>query len=519
MFNFQVNNGFLTTRMFVALTVALCVWSILTLTGVAMTGQAPTKEDESVVGENAEEGTLLLEQEYHTHDGDETTGGACYEAIYHEHSGSKSKGKGCYGKAVTHSHMGSAETGGGCYGQSVFHSHSGNSWQGGGCYGQTWYHEHSGNATTGGGCYSKAITHSHEGNESEGGACYATPVYHQHQGVDGTNSPNGCYTRLERINEAKLCGFFVDQGNGMWGCETCGWSIPAAGVPYNKAHAPEDWKHYYRLGCEKTEETVETYVQSCNLQEGQVVGYSLNCGKNEGTVEGYGLSCGKSESDVERYELNCGKSEGQIEEYKRNCGMTTKTVIGYKLVCQMEEKEPPIQQPVKVPAKVPMNKEEVKTDVMYVETKQESEAVDNVLEHVGTQKLPEIEKVQQDTEQQSEVFSQEGNERQLSIAVVVVVFLCLVMLPAYFYFKNTVALYYYDETDHYHSLGRIRFQRTQKGYHVEIGNSIRRKASTDRYRIHTKKSMQKASEKLHLYVRISSQIMKLGLEEYVDFAI
>lgn len=525
MFKFHLYNGSLTGRMFVTLTVAICIWCILTLTGKAME---------------------VSEEPLHVHQGDEVSGGECYEAIYHEHSGSKSSGGGCYGKTVKHAHTGSSDSGGGCYGKSIFHSHTGSSGQGGGCYGNAVTHSHSGSSSQGGGCYGKAIYHTHSGNETEGGACYATPIYHQHQGEDETATPNGCYTKAVVKNVGPVCGIFADLGDETWKCSGCGWVIPSWNVPADRQHWPQVLETRYTLGCGLAEGALEKYTLTCSSGEDTVQGYELSCGKSSGAVEWYQLSCGKNESTVEAFELNCGYSEGQVEEYKRNCGMTGKTIVGYKLVCDLEENVTAenVIQPVKVPMKEEEPVQGAGAEVLEgMETGLEdsTEVLDGMetgLED-GAATLSGTEIVKEDEAQvganeetvpttsmmaQSEPADlqlaklQFGSAKEKSlVAACLIVAVCV--LGIWLYFKKTVALFYYDETNHYHSLGRIRFQHTQKGYHVEIGNGIRKKASTDRYRIRTTKGMQKAVEKQHLYVKISTQIMKLGLEEYVDFAL
>ncbi|MBQ7359954.1 MAG: hypothetical protein IJW63_07665 [Lachnospiraceae bacterium] len=553
MFKFHLYNGTLTVRMFVALTVAICIWSILTLTGEAM---------------------VVSEESHHVHQGDEVSGGVCYEAIYHEHSGSKSSGGGCYGKAVKHAHTGSSNTGGGCYGKSIFHSHTGSSGQGGGCYGSAVTHSHSGSSSQGGGCYGKAIYHSHSGNETEGGACYATPIYHQHQGEDETATPNGCYTKTVVKNVGPVCGIFADLGDETWKCGGCGWVIPNWNVPADRQHWPQVLETRYTLGCGLIEGALERYTLTCSLGEDTVQGYELSCGKSSGTVEWYQLSCGKNESTVEAFELNCGYSEGQVEAYKRNCGMTGKTIVGYKLVCDLEVNvtSEDVIQPVKVPikeeepvqglgtevpdgmktgqedgaevldgmktgqedgAEVPDGAETVKEDGAEVPdgvkigladgaaTLRGAEIVkeDEVQVGASEERVPTTSVMAQSEPTDLQMAKLQLGSVQEKSLVALCLFAAVCVLGIWLYFKKTVALFYYDETNHYHSLGRITFRRTQKGYHVEIGNGIRKKASTDRYRIRTTKNMQKAAEKQHLYVKISTQIMKLGLEEYVDFAL
>lgn len=509
MFNFRLYNGSITIRLFVALTVALCIWSIISLT-------ADAREMEATVP--------------HVHEGDPLLGTGCYaRPIYHEHTGSKKSGGGCYGKTVEHIHSGDSTSGGGCYGECLFHKHSGSSESGTGCYGKAIYHSHTGSAFAGGGCFGKAIYHTHEGGTTSGGACYATPIYHQHEGVEGTNSPNGCYTKAINVNVGKVCGTFVDIGNAQWKCTNCGWTIPEWNLPVDRQHWPQIMETRYYLGCEKTQDTIEGYALSCGLDEDTIEGYETNCGKTTEIVEGYQLSCGKSETSIDGYALNCGMQEGQIEGYKRNCGMTTKTIVGYELSCGMEEGAPeevPEEkleevleelvnengQPVKVPL-ITNQSDEIeilKTEMITTNnTIEDQTTIQTIVEEESRLTDDKEEKLQLGT------FSVLG-KKQFGLTSIFVLILFLVIRM---YISKTVALFYYDEQGNYHSLGRIGFKQNQKGYHIEIGNHIRRKATTDRYRIRTSKQMQKMAEKQHLYVRIQTQVMKLGLEEYVDFAL
>ncbi len=499
MFNFHLYNGSWTTRVFVALTVALCIWSILTMTGNAMD---------------------------HVHEGDEVSGGECYEAVYHEHTGGKSSGKGCYGEAVIHSHTGCSSLGGGCYGQSIFHSHTGSSSQGEGCYGRAVYHSHSGSSSQGGGCYGTALCHTHAGSETEGGACFTVPIYHQHQGIDKAEYPSGCYTQPTVESVGYECGTFVDQGDDTWKCSTCGQVIPSWNLPLSQRHWPFKQVTVYIAGCGKTQETVDGYALSCQVQEGAVEGYSLSCDKS-GHVERYELSCGKSEETVEAYGLGCGFEQGQVEYYRRNCGKTTETIEGYVLSCEIKEREEDQMQPVKVPMETGTmanlvavaSKDKQVVNLLGSEQRQEGEQGTFKTSETMQQTAVGMQGAQTDVDTSKQETELEVSRSADSRLLLVCLLVAVCTLGVWLYFKKTVALFYYDETNHYHSLGRIRFQRTQKGYHVEIGNGIRSKATTDRYRIRATKDMQKASEKQHLYVKISTQIMKLRLEEYVDFAL
>lgn len=263
-----------------------------------------------------------------------------------------------------------------------------------------------------------------------------------------------------------------------------------------------------------TEETVIRYAFSCPLTEDYVEAYGLGCGRESGSVEWYQLSCGKNETSVEGYSLSCGMQDGQILEYKRTCGMSKDDIIGYELSCGMDESTEvvvEVKQPVKVPIKltheteeIPQNKAEqmtgvvtrLESDVLTEEDTLESDKPEEILQEDPNREVPMQEKL------------------LLVIPVLAIVCLCIK-----WYFAKTVALYYYDEANQYHSLGRIGVKRSEQGYHVEIGSSVRRKATTDRYRIRISRAMQRASKDACMFVRISSQVMKLGLKEYVDFAL
>ena len=538
MFNFRLFDGSLTTRLFVALTVALCIFSILTLTLDAreMMPEAQVKEQEESSKDTATEGVVEVAPEMgHIHEGDPVKGTGCYaRPIFHEHTGSKKKGGGCYGKEIIHTHSGDSQNGGGCYGEAIFHTHSGSS-SGGGCYGKPIYHSHTGNSTTGGGCYGNPIFHSHQGDETQGGPCYATPIYHQHEGVEKATYANGCFTQPSLESVGYECGEFFDQGDDTWKCGTCGWVIPSWNLPLSRRHWPFKDVTVYVAGCGKNEQTVEGYALSCILSTETVEGYGLSCGK-AGHVEGYELNCGKSIESVESYALTCGFSEGQVEGYKRNCQMTTETIVGYELSCNILEES----QPVKVPfvtdnAEFGEQKGDSETDLQTdfqegqliftvdlkeMETKEfaankekrEEEITDGDSKEKMDTRTNENALALQELEVQKKTV---GAKKMWTMALVTL--LLGIFLKAYF--SRTLALFYYDEEGQYHSLGRILFRRSDKGYHVQIGNAIRRKATTDRYRIRTHRQMRKRAEKQHLYVRISTQVMKLHLEEYVDFAL
>lgn len=529
MFNFRLFDGSLTTRLFVALTVALCIFSILTLTLDAreMMPEAQVKEQEESGEDTAiEKEAGAVPETGHIHEGDPVKGTGCYaRPIYHEHTGSKKKGGGCYGKEIIHTHSGDSQNGGGCYGEAIFHTHSGSS-QGGGCYGTAIYHSHTGNSTTGGGCYGKPIFHSHQGDETQGGACYATPIYHQHEGQEGTPNPNGCYTKEYRVNIGTVCGTFFDMGDGQWKCGNCGWVIPDWNVPYDRLHWPQVMETRYMLGCGKTQETVEGYALSCTLNSQFVESYELNCGKHDGWVEWYQLSCGKNETTVDGYRLNCGLEEGQVTGYKRTCGMTEETIIGYELSCEQKESLPKEElddteegQPVKVPLVIidsaEDSAEEKTSREKELSTEEKISIEENKSNQIATKSAAEDSFKEPSLEFETKASSLEGFPQ---ITMPVLLFLLLLTLGKW-YVSKTLALFYYDEEGQYHSLGRIFFRRSNKGYHVQIGNTIRRKATTDKYRIRTHRQMQKKAEKQHLYVRISTQVMKLPLEEYVDFAL
>lgn len=595
MFNFHLYNGSIPYRVFMALTVALCIWGIMSLTADAAT--VSVSEGKAQESHPANGGEPI----YHVHEGDAALGTGCYaRPIYHEHTGSKKNGSGCYGEPVVHSHSGSA-AGGGCYGQSIMHTHSGSAGSGGGCYGQAVTHNHSGNETEGGGCYQTPICHVHQGDEISGGACYATPIYHQHEG--SAEDGGGCYT-VETLGKAnctytktattmqnsphtdcRTCvasthqvmkmivigGHVCGERNGdVWGesiCSVCGSVTYAYGVPQTTGTFTHEYSvKVYEPGCSMTEETIVGYEKSCTLSEEDIEGYSLACGKTHGSVEYYILSCGKNETDVERYGLNCGLQEGQIVEYKRNCGLTKEDIVGYELSCGMDEQtivgwtetaQPSeeisgdfvgenkeaeayeeMKQPVRVPIKLTAETEEdnqnpmdsaitgVKYPDVARDTEGEASAKDTVtLEGAvlsGDMVYAREEAGQEENPQKSEeklqgrtISSYITDKRLLAAGII----LALVILVVKFYLERTVALFYYDEQNRYHSLGRVGYRRNTKGYHIEIGSGIRRKASTDRYRIRTTKNMQKAAKDAHLFVRISSQVLKLGLEEYVDFAL
>lgn len=510
MFNFRLFDGSLTTRVFVALTVALCIFSILTLTLDAreMMPEAQVKEQEESGENTAIEGVVEVAPEMgHIHEGDPVKGTGCYaRPIFHEHTGSKEKGGGCYGKEIIHTHSGDSQNGGGCYGEAIFHTHSGSS-QGGGCYGTAIYHSHTGNPTTGGGCYGNPIFHSHQGDETQGGPCYATPIYHQHEGVEKATYANGCFTQPSVESVGYECGEFFDQGDDTWKCGTCGWVIPSWNLPLSRRHWPFKDVTVYVAGCGKNEQTVEGYSLSCPISTKEIEGYSLSCGK-AGHVERYELDCGKTTESIEGYSLNCGFLQGQVEGYKRNCQMTTETIVGYELSCTLSEET----QPVKVPFPMVDLKHNETQQFATVMEKREEETADGIdQEQMNVQTNEEVLVLQGD-----EVQKKTDDTKQMWTPVLVVLILGICLKV---YFSKTLALFYYDEEGQYHSLGRILFRRSDKGYHVQIGNAIRRKATTDRYRIRTHRQMRKRAEKQHLYVRISTQVMKLHLEEYVDFAL
>lgn len=545
MFNFHLYNGFLPYRLFVSLTVAFCIWGVMSMTGQA---QEPV---------------------FHVHEGDTLTGSGCYGTpIFHEHTGSKSSGNGCYKTAIKHSHLGNAQTGGGCYGQSLFHSHTGSS-MGGGCYQSALYHNHSGNAKDGGGCYNTPIYHAHQGDEIAGGACYATPIYHQHEG--NFESGGGCYTvetsRLEICNyfrkdsmnynsphtycsycdaatlqtmrtnleKGHSCGITDHEVGGESICTVCGRWAYGYGIMLGEGNFSHEYEvRGYAAGCGMTEETVIGYSFSCDRTEDMVEAYELSCGKGGGSVERYILSCGKSETSVEGYVLNCGLQDGQILEYKRDCGMSSSDIIGYSLSCGMDEQTvvgvkevvtpetDDVRQPVKVPIKLIHEKESEETDdieevlggMKYVETDAEVDVEIPGMEVVVV--MPVGETVDESASMTG-VAAEREFATETTVFSVLGMLLLLVVLRAYF--NRTVALYYYDDTNSYHSLGRIRFKRTQQGYHVKIGEAKRRRATTDRYRIRTTKVMQREAKNTSLFVAISSKVIKMSIKEYVDVAL
>ncbi len=126
----------------------------------------------------------------------------------------------------------------------VKHKHVGSSVQGTGCYTVPVYHVHDGTTSSYGRCYTNP-SHTHIGSSTNGGpgTCFQTPVYHTHEGT--------CYDANNNI----VCGI-------------------NASVPL-----------YYANTC------------------GQQITYSRTCGKNEQTIDYYKVGCGKTEDTVERTEV------------------------------------------------------------------------------------------------------------------------------------------------------------------------------------------------------------------------
>ena len=554
MFNFHLYNGSLLYRMFMALTVALCIWGIMNMTTQALVVSVPEEYEQEVVTES--------ELRFHRHEGDASLGTGCYgKAIFHEHTGSKHTGSGCYTAAVRHSHTGDAQTGGGCYGEGIFHSHTGSGGSGGGCYQNAVCHNHSGNSEQGGGCYTVPICHSHQGDELSGGACYATPIYHQHTG--DAQAGSGCYTlegsrtvtctymktdatqansphtdcRTCNASTAQTMNYIFESGHtcgkrdgDVWGesiCSSCGTVAYSYGMNQSTGVFSHEYEvKAFEAGCGMTEETVIGYAFSCPLTEDYVEAYGLGCGRAAGSVEWYQLSCGKNETSVEGYSLSCGMQDGQILEYKRTCGMSKDDIIGYELSCGMDENTEvvvEVKQPVKVPINLTHETEEIpqcpaeqmtgvlsrlESDILTEEDTLESDKPEGILQE---------ESIRVESTMPVAIVESEDGIREILLFVIPV--LAIVSLCIKWYFAKTVALYYYDEANQYHSLGRIGVKRSKQGYHVEIGSSVRRKATTDRYRIRISRAMQRASKDAYMFVRISSQVMKLGMKEYVDFAL
>lgn len=539
MFNFHLYNGSLPYRVFMALTVAICIWGILSMTTQAYVVGGEGASDVGMYDERKDE-PEGQEPLFHIHQGDPLLGTGCYAGpVYHKHTGSRKSGGGCYGKAVKHSHEGDAQTGGGCYGQSLFHVHTGTAGSGGGCYGQAVCHTHSGSPHEGGGCYGTAVYHAHQGDDKTGGACYATPICHQHEGVENTSVPNGCYTKEVKVNVGPVCGIFGDIGEGQWKCGGCGWVIPVTNLPYDRQHWPLVLETRYQLGCGKAEGAVDGFELSCSLSEESVERYELNCGKSNGSVEWYQLSCGKNETTAESYMLTCGLQEGQVVEYKRNCKKSTEDIVGYELSCGMDEQtivsagteetgsedkeqavggKSEVEQPVKVPIKLKQEETGAEETIGIAQMPEGMKSPEPVASG-GEQSTGDKEEPQKrDSEAEEEVQTGNGMMKNSRMWVVVIAALFFALLVK-IYFAKTVALYYYDDTNRYHSLGRVGVKRTFQGYHVEIGNGLRKRASTDRYRIRASKSMQKTAGKMPLFVRISTQVLKFGVKEYVDFAL
>lgn len=197
---------------------------------------------------------------------------------------------------VYHQHQGSPEEEGGCYHRPIYHEHTGDETAGGGCYGTAVYHVHQGDETAGGGCYGTAVYHEHEGNGEEEGGCYVKKPHKHVSSCYKTVSSEeyGCYViRTEDTNDDDYEGH--DYKNYYM---SCGKTVH--GTNASHGHTVLDCKKTYdsgyQLGCSKTEESIESYLQDCGRTEGETIdSYALNCGRTTENIEGYGVSCGRDE--------------------------------------------------------------------------------------------------------------------------------------------------------------------------------------------------------------------------------
>ncbi len=240
-------------------------------------------------------------------------GGAGYEGgysgytKYHSHNGNSTEGGMCYNTPVYHTHLGNESEGGGCYSIPTYHEHIGESAYYGGCYTDIIYHEHQGNSTEQGGCYMVPVYHSHVGNKIDGGACYGNTVMHEHTSTCSTTVCTGTSFTAKELATV----------NGLqtaYYCDSCG------------------------MGYTELKSVCESKVLTCS-KGGTVEYYELSCTKSETTVENYNIGCGMLTTTPESYALSCEKTEEEIESYNLGCNQDLTTIIEYALSCNKIENE------------------------------------------------------------------------------------------------------------------------------------------------------------------------------------
>ncbi len=179
-----------------------------------------------------------------------------------------------------------------------YHTHNGNSTTGGNCYTQPVYHSHTGSAAGGGGCYTIPILHQHtaacQGAVQKEATC--TVTVNSKSGSGSNGSKYHCVVSQGssgiRWTEWKATHSSCGQGT------TSGYYYNCVDHPQYRpmggSYPPSTHTYTY---------TATEIV--CGKTAGVTVeGYSLGCGKNEATVEYYNLTCGKTEATIESYTIS-----------------------------------------------------------------------------------------------------------------------------------------------------------------------------------------------------------------------
>ena len=346
-------------------------------THTAETGSCYTPEYHTHKGNTTSGGLCYQTINYHKHSGSESSGGTCYQTPnYHQHSGDTYRGGACFQTINYHQHQGNSTNGGLCYQTPNYHKHSGSESSGGECYQTPNYHKHSGSTSSGGTCYQTVNYHKHSGDTSKYGGCYITPQYHQHSGspytgggcyvphthsgTAGLSYANGCYT-VAKTTDA-ICTYRPcngDEASSIMGRIYDGrFGYFSDCSQHSATHIrPEYWEgtlhencgqgyiptgaYRYCYGCASeighlgSEGSSGTHTYQITTYECGSTPYVLGCGRTEGvTVDSYALGCNKTTSTIDSYSLSCKKTASTIDNYSLSCKKTASTIDSYSLSCK-----------------------------------------------------------------------------------------------------------------------------------------------------------------------------------------
>lgn len=203
---------------------------------------------------------------------------------------------------IRHKHAGKPEQQGGCYSIPVVHQHQGNEQTGGACYQTEIRHIHEGSESVAGGCYTKPEYHRHQGDEQTGGACYEA-VYHVH-------SADCYQSQTCLVNHRLTGPVLETWTDTCFDHQETSFGRAAGIASHGSCGLGEEERFYrYCLACGQIMPTTHAYQELvCQIDEGAITGYRLNCNKDDTTIERYTTECGFEESEREGYALSCTKT-------------------------------------------------------------------------------------------------------------------------------------------------------------------------------------------------------------------